>query len=299
MNTALPHGPEANHLRFGVSPPPGGTSERNFSGIASIALGPLRGKDTALAHPDLAETLQARIRTDLEAETASPATRRHQDPHERRTIATLQGQIAALEEAIAQAEILCERRRQEADAATKRVEALKPHIATLEQAAAKSEALAEQSRRQAQATAERVEALEAQVATLQDVLARTESLAERWQQQAKAADDRAEELVASLVAMSKRMAEQTAALEKVRSEFDDYRARPCGWQHATGGGGSAYSRGRYELHRGKRHPQRLAARAGIAEPGPMRARLHFNAVCTEPNVVLKVVPRACTAATIA
>lgn len=187
-----------------------------------------------MAHPDFAEALQARILADQEAEAVHRADRRHPDPNERRTIATLEGQIAALEEAVAQAEILCERRGQEAEAAAKRVEALKPHIATLEEAAAKSEALAEQLRRQAQTAANRVEALEAQIATLQGVAARIESLAERWRQQAQAANGRADDLLAELIAMSKRMAEQTAALEKVRGEFDDYRARSWWWEHSTG-----------------------------------------------------------------
>ena len=84
--------------------------------------------------------------------------------------------------------------------------ALETHIATLEEAVAKAEALGEQRRQEAQTAAKRVEGLVAALV----------------------------EMTSELVEMSKRMAEQTAATEKVRAELDDYRSRSWWWQHGVG-----------------------------------------------------------------
>ena len=84
--------------------------------------------------------------------------------------------------------------------------ALETHIATLEKAVANAEALGEQRRQEAQLAAKRVEGLVAALV----------------------------EMTSELVEMSKRIAEQTAATEKVRAELDDYRSRSWWWQHGVG-----------------------------------------------------------------
>jgi hypothetical protein len=87
----------------------------------------------------------------------------------------------------------------------------------------------------------RVKALEAHIATLEEAVAKAEALGEQRRQQAETAVKRADDLVAELVEittelieMSKRMAEQTTATDKLRAEFDEYRSRSQGWQHAKG-----------------------------------------------------------------
>src|ERR1700730_2166181 len=113
MHTALPRGSDTNHLTFGLKTPGRRACYRSLrlsdrheaefrlvpGGMAPIALGSFCAKDTALADPDFAEALQARIRADLEAEAVAQAARHRPDPNERRTIAALGGQIAALGEA--------------------------------------------------------------------------------------------------------------------------------------------------------------------------------------------------------
>jgi chromosome segregation ATPase len=84
--------------------------------------------------------------------------------------------------------------------------ALDTHIATLEEAVAKAEALGEQRCQEAQTAAKRVEGLVAALV----------------------------EMTSELVEMSKRMAEQTAATEKVRAELDDYRSRSWWWENGVG-----------------------------------------------------------------
>ena len=163
-----------------------------------------------MPYPDFAETLQARIQArilaDLKAEKVGHPLRNCPDPTERRTVGMLEAKIAALEEAVAKAEALGERRRQEAEAASKRVEAAEAAIAKLEKAVAKAEAQGEQWRREAQTTAKRADDLVAEIV----------------------------QMTSEFVEMSKRIAEQTAATEKVRAELDDYRSRSWWWQHATG-----------------------------------------------------------------
>jgi chromosome segregation ATPase len=115
-----------------------------------------------LTYPDLAETLQARLRAHLEADRVP--LHNPSDSDERRRIEALEAQIATLQDAIATTEALGEQQRQEAGMAAKRVEALEAHVATLEDAAAKAQALAEQRRQEAETAAKRVEVLEAHFA---------------------------------------------------------------------------------------------------------------------------------------
>ena len=159
-----------------------------------------------MPYPDFAEALQARILADLKAEEVGRPLRSCPDPAERRTVGMLEAKIATLEDAVAKAEALGEQRRQEADIAKKRVTAVQAQIAQLQEAVAKAEARGEQWRREAQTTAKRADDLVAELV----------------------------ELTSELVEMSKRIAEQTAATDKVRAEFDDYRSRSWWWQHATG-----------------------------------------------------------------
>ena len=156
-----------------------------------------------MTYPDLAEALQARILVDQIAEKAAHTPRKRPEPNEGRALET---HIATLEKAVAKAEALGEQRCQEAQTAAKRVEALEVHIATLEEAVAKAEALGEQRCQEAQTAAKRVEGLVAALV----------------------------EMTSELVEMSKRMAEQTAATEKVRAELDDCRSRSWWWQHGVG-----------------------------------------------------------------
>jgi chromosome segregation ATPase len=159
-----------------------------------------------LPYPDFAEALQARIRADLKAEEVGHPLCSCPDPAERRTVPMLEAKIATLEDAVAKAEALGEQRRQEAETAKKRVAAVEAQIAELREAVAKAEALGEQWRREAQTTVKRADDLVAELV----------------------------EMTSELVEMSKRIAEQTAATDKVRAEFDDYRSRSWWWQHATG-----------------------------------------------------------------
>ena len=70
------------------------------------------------------------------------------------------------------------------------------------------------------------EALEAHIATLKEAVVKAEAVGERHRQEAEVASKRVDHLVAELVGMSMRMAEQTAVADKLRAEFDAYRARP-------------------------------------------------------------------------
>jgi chromosome segregation ATPase len=159
-----------------------------------------------LPYPYIAEALQARILADVKAEKVgdTPRSRPEPDPYAR-------------------------------------IRALEAHTATLEEAVSKTEALSQQRPEEADTAAKRIEALEAYIAKLEETIARTEALGEQRRQEAQIANKRTDDLVAEVVAMtgeligmSKRMAEQTAALDKMRAEFDDFRSRSWWWQHATG-----------------------------------------------------------------
>jgi len=69
------------------------------------------------------------------------------------------------------------------------------------------------------------EALEAHIATLKEFVVRAEALAEQHRQEAETAGKRVDHLLAELVGMSIRMGEQTAVADRLRTEFDAYRAR--------------------------------------------------------------------------
>ncbi len=75
-------------------------------------------------------------------------------------------------------------------------------------------------------------ALEAHIGTLKEAVAKAEALGEQHRQEAETASKRVDHLVAELVEMSMRMSEQTAVADKVRAEFDAYRARPW-WRRLT------------------------------------------------------------------
>jgi hypothetical protein len=87
--------------------------------------------------PDLAKALQARIHANLETEKMDHAHSRADEPPR---IDILQLHIAALEEAASEAEVLAERRRQQAEEAAKKIAEPEPQIATLRKAIAKAEA---------------------------------------------------------------------------------------------------------------------------------------------------------------
>jgi hypothetical protein len=81
---------------------------------------------------DFAEALQARICADLETDKiAYTPARRDGDKRDRNEL--LEVQTAALEEAVADAEILAEQRRQEVETAAKKIAELEAQIALLQQ----------------------------------------------------------------------------------------------------------------------------------------------------------------------
>ena len=82
---------------------------------------------------NFAEALQARICADLEAEKTAHTPRSRRDGDERRRDELLEVQIAALEEAVANAELFGEQRRQEAETAAKKIAELEAQIALLQQ----------------------------------------------------------------------------------------------------------------------------------------------------------------------
>ena len=69
------------------------------------------------------------------------------------------------------------------------------------------------------------------VRTLKEAVAKAEA-GEQHRQEAEMASKRVDHLVTELVEMSMRMAEQTAVADRVRAEFDAYRARPW-WRRLT------------------------------------------------------------------
>jgi len=150
-----------------------------------------------LPYPDLTEALQARILADQKAEKVDQGPCNRGDPDEGGRVEALEARIATLEEAVAKAEALADQRCHEADTAAKRIEVLETHIATMKEVVAKAETLAEQRRREAETSAKRADDLVAEVI----------------------------EMTSEFVEMSKRMAEQTAAMDKLRAEFCDSRSR--------------------------------------------------------------------------
>ena len=82
---------------------------------------------------DFAEALQARICVDLEADKIAHTPRARRDGDKRDRNELLEVQTAALEEAVADAEILAEQRRQEVERAAKKIAELEAQIALLQQ----------------------------------------------------------------------------------------------------------------------------------------------------------------------
>jgi hypothetical protein len=78
-----------------------------------------------------------------------------------------------------------------------------------------------------------VEALEAHITTLKEVIAKAEAFGEQRRMEAEAASKRVDNLVAELVARTMLMTDQIAVADKVRAEFDAYRARPW-WKRLAG-----------------------------------------------------------------
>jgi hypothetical protein len=70
-----------------------------------------------------------------------------------------------------------------------------------------------------------VEALEAHIATLMEAIARAEALGEQRRHEAQKASKQVDALISELLRMTKLMAEQVAATDKIRAEFDAYRSR--------------------------------------------------------------------------
>ena len=150
-----------------------------------------------MVYIDFGTALQARICADLEAEKITHMPRARRDGDQRRRDDLLEVHTAVLEEAVADAEILAEQQRQEAEKAAKKITELETHNATLQQTIAKAEALSEQQRQEAETAKKRAEHLVAELVDLTE----------------------------EFVGMSKRVAEQTAAMDKLRAELDDYRSR--------------------------------------------------------------------------
>jgi chromosome segregation ATPase len=147
--------------------------------------------------PDFAEALQARICADLEAERIAHTPLKYRVADGQGSEKILELRSAALEEALAKAESLGAQRAQEAETAVKKIAELEARIATLQQTIVKAEALGEQQRQEAQAAAKRVDHLVVELVAM----------------------------TGEFVGMSKLVAEQTAAMDKLRAELDYYRSR--------------------------------------------------------------------------
>jgi chromosome segregation ATPase len=170
---------------------------------------------------DLAQTLQNRIIAGVKAgnvyrPSPQPPTPDGHGSHE--------VFIATLEKAVAEAETLNERCRQEAVTAVERVESLEAKIATLERTVTEAEALTAKWREEAATAAKRVEALEANIAALEEAVTEAEGVAEQHRRDAKVAAKRVDSLVAELfemtsehVEMSTRIAEHAAGTRRIDS----------------------------------------------------------------------------------
>jgi hypothetical protein len=150
-----------------------------------------------VTYPDFAEALQARICADLEAERIAHTPLDRRDAEGRGRDEILEAHSVALGEALARAEALSEQRRQETERASGKIAELEARIATLQQTIVKADAFGEQQRQEAQAATQREDHLVAELV----------------------------QMTAELVEMSKREAEQTAAIDKLRAELDDCRSR--------------------------------------------------------------------------
>ena len=114
-------------------------------------------EDGAVTYADLAQILQNRIIAGLRAgRVASDSLKQPRRPD-------LEVYVAALEKAVAEAEVRSERWRQEADAAVKRVASLEANVAALREAITEAEAIAEQRRQEAKVAAKRADDLLAEL----------------------------------------------------------------------------------------------------------------------------------------
>jgi chromosome segregation ATPase len=150
-----------------------------------------------MTSPDFAEALQARICADLEAEKIAHTPLKYRVADGQGSEKILELRSAALEEALAKAQSLGAQQAQEAETAVKKIAELEARIATLQQTIVKAEALCEQQRQEVQAAAKRVDHLVVELVAM----------------------------TGEFVGMSKRVAEQTAAMDKLRAELDYYRSR--------------------------------------------------------------------------
>jgi chromosome segregation ATPase len=147
---------------------------------------------------DLAEVLQARLRSDYETEAAVAG-----DDH---TVELLQAHIVTLEAALAKAVEIGKQREHEGEIATSRVADLQAHIATLETGLTKADMAGKHWQCEAELSAKRINDLVAELF----------------------------KVTSELVEMSKRMAQQTALKDKLKAELDEHRARSWWWKHGIG-----------------------------------------------------------------
>ena len=104
-----------------------------------------------MTYADLTQILQRRIDAGLRAgRVASASLKQPQRPD-------LEVYVAALEKAVAEAEVRSERWRQEADAAVKRVASLEANVTALQEAITEAEAIAEQRRQEVKVAAKRAD----------------------------------------------------------------------------------------------------------------------------------------------
>jgi len=114
-------------------------------------------EDGAVTYADLTQILQRRIDAGLRAgRVASASLKQPQRPD-------LEVYVAALEKAVAEAEVRSERWRQEADAAVKRVASLEANVTALQEAITEAGAIAEQQRQEAKVAAKRADNLLAEL----------------------------------------------------------------------------------------------------------------------------------------
>ena len=189
-----------------------------------------------MPYPDLTEALQARILADLKAEKVGPAPPNQLDPAEipsgwglggpHRYAGGSRGESRNSGRAVA---FKRPRRRSSGS------RSWRPRSLRWRKPWGEAEALGEQRRQEVATQVKRTEALETQIVTLKEAVAKARTLGAQRRQQAETAVKRADDLVAELVEitselieMSKRMAEQTTAMDKLRAEFDEYRSRSRG-----------------------------------------------------------------------
>jgi chromosome segregation ATPase len=163
----------------------------------NLGVQPMTGSQRVPGFPaDLAEAIQARLRSDCEAEA----------PGEHHAIELLQAHIATLEATLAKAEEIGKQRKHEVEIATSRAADLQGHISTLETALTKADMAGKRWQREAELSAKRANDLVAELF----------------------------KVTSELVEMSKRMAQQMALTDKLKAELDEHRARSWWWKHGIG-----------------------------------------------------------------